>query len=89
MSSGDINKETNSNNPSTISDFEKVHKKSLEEDDEFEDFPIDTWPAEESLRDATNAQTSLWEEDWDDVEVDDDFTKELKAELAKYKQQNQ
>lgn len=89
MSSGDINKETNSNNPSTISDFEKVHKKSLEEDDEFEDFPIDTWPAEESLRDATNAQTNLWEEDWDDVEVDDDFTKELKAELAKYKQQNQ
>lgn len=79
--------ETNSNSAKAGNDSQKVHKKTLEEEDEFEDFPVDTWPIDESLRGASNVQTNLWEEDWDDVEVDDDFTKELKAELEKNKQQ--
>ncbi|KAM3162136.1 26S proteasome complex subunit SEM1 [Lachancea thermotolerans] len=66
--------------------LEKEHKKTLEEDDEFEDFPVDTWPDSETLREASDVQTNLWKEDWDDVEVDDDFTKELKAELQKHSQ---
>lgn len=64
--------------------LEQDHKKTLEEDDEFEDFPVDTWPDSETLREASDVQTNLWKEDWDDVEVDDDFTKELKAELEKH-----
>ncbi|QLG72056.1 hypothetical protein HG535_0C04100 [Zygotorulaspora mrakii] len=62
-------------------------QKTLEEDDEFEDFPLDTWPSEETLRETAGAQTNLWEEDWDDVEVDDGFTKELRAELEKSRTQ--
>ncbi|SCW02287.1 LAFE_0F03114g1_1 [Lachancea fermentati] len=66
--------------------FDKDPKKTLEEDDEFEDFPVDTWPDSETLRETSNVQTNLWQEDWDDVEVDDDFTKELQAELEKRQQ---
>lgn len=61
-------------------------KKTLEEDDEFEDFPVDSWPASQTLKESTSADINLWEEDWDDVEVDDDFTRELRAELEKHKQ---
>lgn len=70
----------------TVEDLKNVHKQSLEEDDEFEDFPVDTWPIDETLRSATNVQTNLWQEDWDDVEVEDDFTKELRAELERNKE---
>ncbi|CDO95057.1 unnamed protein product [Kluyveromyces dobzhanskii CBS 2104] len=55
-------------------------KSSFEEDDEFEDFPADSWPSQPISQDLTK-DTNLWAEDWDDVEVEDDFTKELKEEL--------
>lgn len=79
--------ETNGTDAAAVETLKKVHKQSLEEDDEFEDFPVDTWPIDESLRSATNGQTNLWEEDWDDVEVDGDFTKELRAELERNREQ--
>nr|4TRQ_C Chain C, 26S proteasome complex subunit SEM1 [Saccharomyces cerevisiae S288C]4TRQ_F Chain F, 26S proteasome complex subunit SEM1 [Saccharomyces cerevisiae S288C] len=60
-----------------------------EEDDEFEDFPIDTWANGETIKSNAVTQTNIWEENWDDVEVDDDFTNELKAELDRYKRENQ
>ncbi|AQZ14918.1 SEM1 (YDR363W-A) [Zygosaccharomyces parabailii] len=59
-------------------------RRTLEEDDEFEDFPADTWGQEETLKETKTL--NLWEEDWDDVEVEDDFTTELKAELEKHRQ---
>ncbi|CCD23594.1 proteasome regulatory particle lid subunit SEM1 NDAI_0B05610 [Naumovozyma dairenensis CBS 421] len=62
-------------------------KKTLEEDDEFEDFPIDTWSEKDTLKNVDNIQTHLWVENWDDVEVDDDFTNALKNELERYKQE--
>ncbi|CAI4972720.1 CGH_1_collapsed_G0011980.mRNA.1.CDS.1 [Saccharomyces cerevisiae] len=68
---------------------EEINKKSLEEDDEFEDFPIDTWAYGETIKSNAVTQTNIWEENWDDVEVDDDFTNELKAELDRYKRENQ
>ncbi|CAD6613218.1 BAH_G0011800.mRNA.1.CDS.1 [Saccharomyces cerevisiae] len=68
---------------------EEINKKSLEEDDEFEDFPIDTWANGETIKSNAVTQTNIWEENWDDVEVDDDFTNELKAELDIYKRENQ
>lgn len=74
---------------STKKKNEEINKKSLEEDDEFEDFPIDTWANGETIKSNTVTQTNIWEENWDDVEVDDDFTNELKAELDRYKRENQ
>ncbi|QHS72553.1 proteasome regulatory particle lid subunit SEM1 [Saccharomyces paradoxus] len=74
---------------STKKKNEEINKKSLEEDDEFEDFPIDTWANGETIKSNSVTQTNIWEENWDDVEVDDDFTNELKAELDRYKRENQ
>lgn len=89
MSNTDNTHETNGGATVEAQTPGKVHKKTLEEDDEFEDFPVDTWPEDNRLKNAHNGQANLWEEDWDDVEVDDDFTKELKAELERNKQQQQ
>ena len=47
-------------------------------DDEFEEFENDWTPAEEEEEDKHH-----WEEDWDDEELDDDFSKQLRAELEK------
>mmetsp|Transcript_20374 Transcript_20374/g.61390 ORF Transcript_20374/g.61390 Transcript_20374/m.61390 type:complete len:84 (-) Transcript_20374:304-555(-) len=50
----------------------------LEEDDEFEEFDTEDWsPAEED----PNVE-KLWEDDWDDDNVGDDFTARLRAELG-------
>lgn len=67
-----------------MSEKQEQPRRTLEEDDEFEDFPVDSWNQEENLKETASAD--LWEEDWDDVEVEDDFTKELKAELEKHRQ---
>lgn len=59
-------------------DEEKVIK-TLEENDEFEDFPEDSnWAG-----DAETAPAALWEEDWEDDDVNDDFTEKLRQELQK------
>ncbi|KAK4945234.1 26S proteasome complex subunit [Elasticomyces elasticus] len=58
----------------------------LEEDDEFEDFPVEDWPAEES--DITKQGTThLWEESWDDDDTSGDFAVQLKEELKKMEAQ--
>ncbi|KAI1320862.1 DSS1/SEM1 family-domain-containing protein [Xylariaceae sp. FL0255] len=61
---------------------------ALEEDDEFEDFPVEDWPAEETesaAQTATgNGTTShLWEESWDDDDTSDDFSAQLREEIKK------
>jgi len=58
----------------------------LEEDDEFEDFPVEDWPAEEEVG-AQAAGTHLWEESWDDDDTSDEFSVQLKEELKKMEQQ--
>jgi len=51
----------------------------LEEDDEFEEFQEKNWGTkEEDGEDAV-----MFEEDWDDTEINDDFTNQLRKELAK------
>jgi len=54
---------------------------ALEEDDEFEDFPVENWTAEETEVPADN--THLWEESWDDEDTSEDFSAQLKEELKK------
>ncbi|OBT46047.1 hypothetical protein VE00_03730 [Pseudogymnoascus sp. WSF 3629] len=54
---------------------------TLEEDDEFEDFPVDDWTQEETEVPGNN--THLWEESWDDDDTSEDFSAQLKEELKK------
>lgn len=58
---------------------------ALEEDDEFEDFPVEDWPVEdtEAAATGTNGTQHLWEESWDDDDTSDDFSNQLKEELKK------
>lgn len=56
--------------------------KTLEEDDEFEDFPVNNkWS---NLQDPQVNPNNLWEEDWDD-DHEDEFTQKLRQELLKNK----
>ncbi|KAL2817813.1 DSS1/SEM1 family-domain-containing protein [Aspergillus granulosus] len=56
----------------------------LEEDDEFEDFPVDDWPENETEQSTANGNNvHLWEESWDDDDAAEDFSKQLKEELKK------
>eukprot|EP01113_Clastostelium_recurvatum_P012142 TRINITY_DN1626_c0_g1_i3.p1 TRINITY_DN1626_c0_g1~~TRINITY_DN1626_c0_g1_i3.p1 ORF type:complete len:102 (-),score=32.16 TRINITY_DN1626_c0_g1_i3:48-332(-) len=56
----------------------KVELEALEEDDEFEEF--ETGADNEEGEDKDDQQ---WEDDWDTDNVDDDFSKQLRAELEK------
>ncbi|KAF2182229.1 hypothetical protein K469DRAFT_728997 [Zopfia rhizophila CBS 207.26] len=53
----------------------------LEEDDEFEDFPMEDWTEEDTQLPGGN--THLWEESWDDDDTSEDFSVQLKEELKK------
>merc|ERR1712093_734907 len=54
---------------------------ALEEDDEFEDSPVENWTQEETEVPGDN--THLWEESWDDDDTSEDFSAQLKEELKK------
>ncbi|KAG1596216.1 hypothetical protein G6F48_000102 [Rhizopus delemar] len=56
----------------------------LEEDDEFEEFAAEDWGEEEDQNDA-----HFWEDNWDDDDIEDDFSKQLRAELEKEPNQPQ
>ncbi|KAK0387081.1 hypothetical protein NLU13_5394 [Sarocladium strictum] len=57
---------------------------ALGEDDEFEDFPVDNWPDEQTEAAQRSGDTKhLWEESWDDDDTTDDFSAQLKEELKK------
>ncbi|KAJ2546625.1 26S proteasome complex subunit SEM1 [Coemansia sp. RSA 1933] len=54
----------------------------LEEDDEFEEFEIEDWNEDaEDKEDVT-----LWDDNWDDDDLEDDFSKQLRVELEKTSQ---
>jgi len=55
----------------------------MEEDDEFEDFPVEDWGKEETEQAAGDNQNHLWEESWDDDDPNEDFSKQLKEEIQK------
>ncbi|KZZ88127.1 dss1/sem1 [Ascosphaera apis ARSEF 7405] len=50
----------------------------LEEDDEFEDFPVEDWPQEEQDASGSTNADHLWEESWDDDDANEDFSRQLK-----------
>jgi 26 proteasome complex subunit DSS1 len=50
----------------------------LEEDDEFEEFPSEEW----DTKDEDQSDINVWEDKWDDDTVQDDFSVQLRNELA-------
>jgi 26 proteasome complex subunit DSS1 len=58
----------------------KLDITSLEEDDEFEEFPIEEW----SQDDLDTEDKRLWEEHWDDDVVETPLIEQLKQELNKH-----
>lgn len=55
--------------------------KRLEEDDEFEDFPQDTWSNNETAS-TDQSESRLWEESWEDHDDNkDEFTQKLREQL--------
>jgi len=67
----------------------------LEEDDEFEEFPVADWnDSETDLAHLGGAQPGaaksggdkLWEDNWDDDDIEDEFSVQLRNELAKTKE---
>ncbi|CAH8580075.1 unnamed protein product [Heterobilharzia americana] len=57
---------------------EKVDVAMLEEDDDFEEFPAHACTGVRAFEEAT-----VWEDNWDDDIVDDEFTHHLRAEFQK------
>ena len=51
----------------------------LEEDDEFEEFPAEDWTAAEEDKTDQN----VWEDNWDEDDLEDDFSQQLRLELEK------
>ncbi|KAF3173177.1 hypothetical protein TWF106_008716 [Orbilia oligospora] len=60
----------------------KAIKKVLDEDDEFEDFPAEEWEEDETEVPG-GGKPNLWEESWDDDDLSEDFSKQLKEELKR------
>ena len=55
----------------------KVELGLLEEDDEFEEFETEDW--NEVDKEAENEkELNLWEDNWDDDNIEDDFTMQLR-----------
>ena len=52
----------------------KVDLGLLEEDDEFEEFPAEEWDEKEGEKDSV----TVWEDNWDDDTVEDDFSNQLR-----------
>ncbi|XP_032222324.2 26S proteasome complex subunit SEM1 [Nematostella vectensis] len=52
----------------------------FEEDDEFEEFPAEEW----AENDEDQEDLHVWEDNWDDDTLEDDFSNQLRAELEKH-----
>eukprot|EP00055_Hartaetosiga_balthica_P002234 m.3203 g.3203 ORF g.3203 m.3203 type:complete len:63 (+) comp2030_c0_seq1:55-243(+) len=50
----------------------------MQEDDEFEEFPEEEWADEENEKSNEN---ELWDDNWEEEDVEDDFSIRLKKEL--------
>ncbi|EFN53521.1 hypothetical protein CHLNCDRAFT_136604 [Chlorella variabilis] len=60
-------------------------QEQIVEEDEFEEFEVEDWDSRQE--DPKNQH--LWEQDWDDDNIADDFSQRLKAELVRQQQQQQ
>uniref|UniRef100_A0A914XL41 26S proteasome complex subunit dss-1 n=1 Tax=Plectus sambesii TaxID=2011161 RepID=A0A914XL41_9BILA len=60
----------------------KLDPHTLEEEDEFEEFPVEDWHGKDNEEEEDDV--NVWEDNWDDESVEDDFSKQLRAELEKH-----
>lgn len=71
---------TGKDDTTTATKDKKLDITSLEEDDEFEEFPVEEW----SQEDLDTEDKRLWEEHWDDDVVETPLVEQLKQELNKH-----
>ena len=72
---------TNTNSAPTTNSISnnKVELGLLEEDDEFEEFETENWNENDSKEvGGVSSDANLWEDNWDDDNVEDDFTVQLR-----------
>lgn len=62
----------------------KLDLGTLEEDDDFEEFPAEVYADD----DQYEAEVSVWEDNWEDDVVADDFHDVLRVQLEKLKNLN-
>jgi len=53
---------------------------AIEEDDEFEEFETSNWGTNEEAAE----DNQQWQDNWDQDDMDDDFTKNLRRELEQH-----
>jgi len=70
---------TTTSQKETVDQVKKVDLGLLEEDDEFEEFPAEEWTGKCDEMEEVN----VWEDNWDDDNVEDDFSDQLRKELQK------
>jgi 26 proteasome complex subunit DSS1 len=73
-------KTTTTGKDETTTKDKKLDITSLEEDDEFEEFPVEEW----SQEDLDTEDKRLWEEHWDDDVAETPLIEQLKQELNKH-----
>ncbi|ORX48427.1 hypothetical protein BCR36DRAFT_584340 [Piromyces finnis] len=56
--------------------MDRNNSTQIDEDDDFEDFPANDWEVQKDQDDS-----QYWEDNWDDSDIDDEFSKQLRAEL--------
>jgi 26 proteasome complex subunit DSS1 len=69
------------------------HLGVLEEDDEFEEFAVADWDDSQtdlaqlggSAQGAVGSGDKLWEDNWDDDDIEEEFSLQLRNELEKVK----
>jgi len=64
--------------PEVKPEVEKLDLGDLEEDDDFEEFPADNFGAAKTEEEE---DVKVWEDNWDDDNIEDDFSSQLKKEL--------
>ena len=51
----------------------------LDEDDDFEEFEVEDWgTGQDEQGNATVEDIQLWEDNWDDDDIEDDFSMQLR-----------
>ncbi|GAA6060367.1 hypothetical protein JCM10212_004551 [Sporobolomyces blumeae] len=100
MSTGTSSAPTTAQAPAAKDSTSNPHLLPLQEDDEFEEFPQDDWKDEDSYGASLSKKAGqangdgkgldlLWEDNWDDDDVSDDFSVQLRGELLKQQDQMQ
>jgi len=69
---------TKEQSATTTPQTEPAAAEAIEQDDEFEEFDPCRWDAHDE--EAEDAQQ--WQDNWDDDDIEDDFTQQLRAELT-------